>query len=180
MSMTNQSFADILKNPHFNNLAAICRVAANYRSRWLDQHPESKFRFYERAAQALVFSETPPVRAALLNAWLLLFSDLAANGLSYTPEDLDWLVQVFDSGQAQVVLAIFCAWYTAPDTYLTPQEVADLTATSESNWRNKAAGGDIPGAYKAGKQWLLPASVLRAQGVLREIPRVDDTQHDDD
>ncbi len=48
---------------------------------------------------------------------------------------------------------------------LTPAQVAALTATAESTWRNKAAAGDIPGARKAGKQWLLPRAVLRALDV---------------
>lgn len=44
--------------------------------------------------------------------------------------------------------------------FLTPQEVAAATGTSDSQWRNKAAAGEIPGAIKKGKQWLLPRSVL--------------------
>jgi hypothetical protein len=51
------------------------------------------------------------------------------------------------------------------DNWMTPAEVAEATGTSDSQWRNKAAAGDIPGAVKKGKQWLLPRSVLRAQGV---------------
>ncbi len=53
----------------------------------------------------------------------------------------------------------------AADNWMTPAEVAEAIGTSESNWRNKAAAGLIPGAVKKGKQWLLPRSVLRARGV---------------
>lgn len=57
------------------------------------------------------------------------------------------------------------AYYTAFDaTELTPAQVAEITRTNESTWRNKAAAGDVPGAHKEGKQWLLPRAVLRAQG----------------
>lgn len=49
--------------------------------------------------------------------------------------------------------------------YVTPLEAAERTGTAESTWRNKAAAGQIPGAIKKGKQWLLPVSVLRSQGV---------------
>lgn len=51
------------------------------------------------------------------------------------------------------------------ESWMTPQEVAEATSTSDSQWRNKAAAGEIPGAVKKGKQWLLPRSVLRAQGI---------------
>lgn len=51
------------------------------------------------------------------------------------------------------------------ESWMTPQEVAEATDTSDSQWRNKAAAGNIPGAVKKGKQWLLPRSVLRAQGM---------------
>lgn len=36
---------------------------------------------------------------------------------------------------------------------------------NESTWRNKAANGEIAGAVKKGKQWLLPVSVLRSRGI---------------
>lgn len=45
-------------------------------------------------------------------------------------------------------------------SFVTPAEVAAATGTSESQWRNKAAAGVIPGAVKKGKQWLLPRSIL--------------------
>lgn len=59
-------------------------------------------------------------------------------------------------------------WY-APDPnefeWFTPAEVASLTGTAESGWRNKAAAGEIPGAIKKGKQWLIPRATLRAMHV---------------
>jgi hypothetical protein len=48
--------------------------------------------------------------------------------------------------------------------WLTPAEAAALTNTAESTWRNKAAAGQVPGAIKKGKQWLIPRAWLRAQG----------------
>lgn len=43
---------------------------------------------------------------------------------------------------------------------LTPAEAAELTNTHESGWRNRAAAGEIPGAFKKGKQWLIPRSAV--------------------
>ena len=55
------------------------------------------------------------------------------------------------------------AYYARFDTTeMTPAQIAAATGTAESTWRNKAARGEIPGAHKAGKQWLIPRAVLRA------------------
>jgi hypothetical protein len=98
---------------------------------------------------------------------LLTSISSADRHLSYTTDDLDWLVHLMDQDPQEYrpVLKMLQAWFSAPDTLLTPAEVAEITVTAESTWRNKAARGEIPGAIKKGKQWLLPASVLRAQGV---------------
>lgn len=48
--------------------------------------------------------------------------------------------------------------------WMTPVEVAAETGTEESVWRKRAARGDVPGAVKKGKQWLLPRLELRKQG----------------
>jgi hypothetical protein len=44
--------------------------------------------------------------------------------------------------------------------YLTPYEIAMGTDTAESTWRNKAARGELRGAIKKGKQWLIPRSAI--------------------
>ena len=44
------------------------------------------------------------------------------------------------------------------ELFITPAEAAALTNTAESTWRNRAAAGQVPGAVKKGKQWLLPRS----------------------
>ena len=50
----------------------------------------------------------------------------------------------------------FVAVALIPRQYVTPNEAAAFTATAESSWRNRAAAGEIPGAVKKGKQWLIP------------------------
>jgi len=44
--------------------------------------------------------------------------------------------------------------------WLSPDEAAALTSTSASSWRNRAAAGKIPGAFKKGKQWLIPRATV--------------------
>jgi hypothetical protein len=40
--------------------------------------------------------------------------------------------------------------------YQTPDELAKHTPIAASTWRNRAAAGQIPGAIKKGKTWLIP------------------------
>lgn len=50
-------------------------------------------------------------------------------------------------------------WHMVLD-YLTTSEAAALSGTSESGWRNRAAAGKIPGAWKAGRDWMIPRSAV--------------------
>jgi len=43
-----------------------------------------------------------------------------------------------------------------PRQYATASEAAAFTGTAESGWRNRAAAGEISGAIKRGKTWLIP------------------------
>jgi hypothetical protein len=45
-------------------------------------------------------------------------------------------------------------------SHLTPVEAEALSGYSEEYWRQQAWKGNIPGAIKSGKQWLLPRSVV--------------------
>jgi hypothetical protein len=44
--------------------------------------------------------------------------------------------------------------------FLTPAEAAERSGLAEITWRKRAAGGKIPGAFKKGKQWLIPRGVV--------------------
>jgi len=71
---------------------------------------------------------------------------------------------------ALVIMSMLFASAHAEDKYLTPPEIATQTGTSESNWRNKAAAGEFPGAVKRGKVWFIPYSVLRSRGIIKDYP----------
>ncbi len=57
--------------------------------------------------------------------------------------------------------------------WLTPAEIAAATGTAESTWRNKAAAGEVPGAVKKGKQWLIPATTLEEHRIVDRTQQVD-------
>lgn len=161
------NYNEILKNPHFNNLAAIIRVP--FRSeRWREKYPAVLFwTLIERVSDLTPTGGPTWDTAALIGAFtdLLVAIVSADENLFYTEADITWLVETLDGEHAKTTIMLLQAWYSAPDEMLTPAEVAEATNTAESTWRNKAAAGDIPGAFKKGKQWLLPRSVLRGQGV---------------
>lgn len=156
-------YSDILKNPHFNTLAAIIRVP-HLSQIWRDKHNEVPFwSLIDGLDDVKDLSDF----AEFVNRFceLLVTLTTADSRLAYTEEDLAWFVEAMDSKHAHVIASLLLAWASAPDTMLTPAEIAEATGTSNSQWRNKAAAGQIPGAIKKGKQWLLPRSVLRAQGI---------------
>ena len=159
----------VLSNEHFNSLAAIIRVP--FRSeKWRNKHAEVPFWTLESGFSDLVNftpGEKPPNKAQVIERFTNLIVELtkADSRLACTEEDYKWFIEVLDVNEWWK-LSLLCAWYSAPDTMMTPAEVAEATETAESTWRNKAAAGEIPGAFKKGKQWLLPRSVLRGKGVL--------------
>lgn len=160
------SKSEVLRNPHFNNLAAIIRVAVRS-SGWRTKHADVPVKTLEKGFSDLVlFSEMPPDKTQVIEQFgnLILAISQADERLFYTEDDYRWFVEVLDADEWWK-LALMCAWYSAPDEQLTPSEIAAKTDTNESTWRNKAAFGQVPGAIKKGKQWLLPRSVLRSQGV---------------
>jgi len=162
-------YSDILKDPHFNNLAAIIRVPFLSDS-WRSSHPEVPFRkLLAELDQVKTEQSFASNRQEFVRRFCSFLIELtpADPRLSYTENDLQWFIEVMDSEHAFAVINLLFAWFSAPDTMLTPVEVANISGMAESTWRNRAASGDVPGAIKKGKQWLLPQSVLRAQGVLK-------------
>lgn len=172
-------FQEILHGKEFNNLAAILRLAFHAKP-----HPhvdlyrrlKSEVPFWSLWQQ---FCKTTPIECnwnksevvVSFTNMILAITKAVPEIIWYTEDDLAWFVGVPDSENACVTIQMFKAWVSADDTYLTPGQIAEITNTSESNWRNRAAGQPgykpIPGCKKPGKDWLLPLTVLQAQG---EIP----------
>jgi len=160
-------FTEVLRNPHFNNLAAIIRVPFQS-DHWRRDHAGVPFWLLVNAFSDAVSTETPLDKKRVANEFMALVIALtqADERLVYTEDDLDWFVSVVDmsDGEAKAILNLFKAWFAAPDATLTPSEIAQQTGTVSSGWRNKAAAGEFPGAQKRGDTWLIPVSVLRSRG----------------
>lgn len=155
-------YSHILKNPHFNNIAAIIRVPFLSQS-WRDEHNQVPF---WTLLDELNDIKTEPFfntnRNEFTQCFLSFLVTLTTEDprLSYTEDDLNWFIETMDGEHALPVISLLFAWFSAPDTLLTPAEVAAATGTHESTWRNRCARGEIPGAFKKGKQWLIPRSIL--------------------
>jgi hypothetical protein len=165
--MTN--FSEILKDEHFNNLANLARSV--FRSAyWKRSH--AKVPFWTLWND---LDKVTPVSGGN-SEWnieqvLSAFADLltaiveADSTKSYSTEDIAWLVSVLDDKDLRkVTISLWKAYASAPASLVTPAEAAELTGTSESGWRNRAAAGDVPGAFKKGKQWLIPYRALGLDG----------------
>lgn len=154
-------YTDIINNASFQNIAATLRVP--FRSAiWRGSHSHVPF---WSLWNDLVELPGGPVHADWPGRWVSLQVALAEadTNLVLSTEDITWLfswIDHADPGEAAAVISMLYAFASAPDETMTPAEIAEITGTVESTWRNKAARGEIPGAVKRGKQWLIPDRVV--------------------
>lgn len=154
------NYSDLLKQPNFQNVSAIIRRALTS-VHWKRQHREVPFWLLWNKLNAVTPLDTKWNKTAVISAFTELLMALADadESLRYSTDDMTWLVSVIDDQELnKVTISLLKAYATAPDEFLTPAEAAELTNTHESGWRNRAAAGEIPGAFKKGKQWLIPRS----------------------
>ena len=162
------NYSDILHNPHFNNLASIVRVPF-WSKDWKEQHARVPFWTLIDNLKKVTPLDPAWNKTEVMVALTKLLVSLteADERLSYTEEDLAWLVETLDSDNHKTIIMLWMAWFSASDTMLTPVEIAEKTGTSESQWRNKAAAGEFPGAVKSGGTWQIPKSILRSLNILQ-------------
>lgn len=162
--MIEQTFSDILRNCHFCQLAALFSVPYNSMY-WRQQHPQVPFwTLHEEISKAL--KNIDMARTAFISKFVSVLTTLveADPKLRYSEEDMQWFTEVMQSDDAHVTMSMFFAVAASKPSFVTPAQIAAQTGTAESSWRNRAAAGEIIGAVKAGKQWLIPLNTLRAYG----------------
>lgn len=169
--MADVKFLDIAHNPHFNQFVSV--ISVPFSSLWWKRHhPEVPFWTLWEGCTALLKDEYfGSNRQQFVSRFLGFLTILvqADSKLSYSEEDMQWLAEAIDGSYALTTMSMLFAYASAKREYLTPVQIAEATSTSESNWRNKAASGEFVGAFKAGKQWLLPVTALRAHGIEAEV-----------
>lgn len=154
------NFTEIINHASFQNIAAVLRVP--FRSKaWQNSHDVPFWTLWN----ALVNLPGGPQHQDFLGRWTELQVALAEadSDLVLAEADLTWLFAWLDhepASEATAVVSMLYAYASAPDETMTPAELAAATGTAESTWRNKAAAGEIAGAIKRGKQWLIPERVL--------------------
>lgn len=163
-------FSAILYDPHYCNLVAIILLPLHSRA-WREAHAVVRFSSRMREIDLLMtwqHFENAQERNDFTRLLTSLLQDmqLADPRLRYSEEDAQWLMDVMDQEDALVPMGMLWASAYGQDRYLTPPEIAALTGTSQSNWRNKAAAGIFPGAVKRGNVWLIPSAILRSRGIM--------------
>lgn len=160
------SMLDLYRNPHMTNLAAIVRLPFMAPT-WRADHPTVPF---WSLLDDLVAVAKPEYfkkdRTVIIERLTNLLTAIvqADPRLRYSEDDLSGFLRLIDSEHGPTILSLFCAKASSPDQLLTPVEAAQHTGLAEITWRKRAIAGEVPGAFKKGKQWLLSASVLRAAG----------------
>lgn len=165
-------YRNILKNEHFRRLAAVIRVPFRSQS-WRRDHPDVPvWDLLRRIDHVTPIDGWAWDRKAVIKAFTDFLTAVvsADDGLSYTTGDVRWLVETFD-GSPDVyrpTILLLKGYYSAADDMVTTGEAARLSGEAESTWRNRAAAGQVPGAEKKGKTWLLPKSMI-----VDRIPKID-------
>src|SRR6266702_490632 len=162
----------ILNNPHFCNIVAIIRIPL-HSWEWRDENPEVLFDARIYSIESLMTRDhfqDEGDKYEFTQRFISLLKDnkLADDRMRYTKDEIQWFIEAIEQEQALVIMSMLFASAHAEDKYLTPPEIAAMTGKSESNWRNKAAAGEFPGAQKKGKVWLIPLSVLQSRGIITE------------
>jgi hypothetical protein len=182
-----KTLTSILNNRHFAQFAAILSVAQS--SSWRRSHPDIPvLSSIERMVKLLRGGEgfPPELRREFLAIWSILLSQIVMAGprLFYTEEDMHWLIDVLDgeASGAKMILMMLFAYASAKQSYISAEQVAEITGEGASTWRNRASAGKIVGARKIGKTWLFSTTALRAYGieVSDEIERGEPEESPDD
>lgn len=153
--------SDILHNEHFVRLCVPIRVVMHAPA-WRKDHANVPFWFHwERLSRSADLVKSNPT--AFLDALRILLEAIAVTTpvLRYRAEDYGWLCAVTESDDGYAAAHMFLAYASGADSFITPAEAERYSGTPENTWRVRAADGNLPGAVKKGKQWLLPVSVMR-------------------
>jgi hypothetical protein len=162
------NFLEVTQNEHFQNLAQIIRRPFNSLN-WRSNHNNIPFWSMLKEVMSVKSAEyfrKPEGRNEFIGRFTSLLISLAQSDteLSYTTGDMDWFVGVMNGEFALPIMSMLFAYASAPTDMLTPAEIAEITSTSESSWRNRAAAGELVGAVKRGRQWLIPRAVIKSYG----------------
>lgn len=162
--MQHSNLLQIVHDRSFRRLCVPVRCAF-HSAHWRQQHPAVPFWTLENRLTKITNiylyqhdQETQHVYLETLNKLLTAIGS-ADQRLQSSTEDMADYVRLLNE-HGSVVASLYLAYTSATSDYVTPAQVAAFTGDAESTWRNRAARHDIPLAWKAGKQWLLPKDVL--------------------
>src|SRR5258706_5587819 len=123
--MAEIKFSDILNGPHFNQFAALLRVAMSHH--WRMAHPQVpnvrgtlEYRLL-KLSQSLS-KDAPAIQQDFLTEWVGLITSIveADPKLYYRPEDVNWLVGVLDGEYATVIMSMLFAAAASRSSFVTP------------------------------------------------------------
>lgn len=156
---------DILDNEHFQRLAALIRVPFGSAA-WRAARKELPFwtlwNDFDKVTKPDVGKLNKPQVIERFTALITRIVE-ADPHLRYDESDVEWFVSILDGDQqrALAILNMLKAYASARDRVVSTNQLAAATATDDSTWRKRCIAGEIPGARKLGKTWLMPVAVLK-------------------
>ena len=162
--MQQRNLLQIVTDRSFRRLCVPVRCAMRL-AHWRERHPGVPF--WTLANQLVKLTniyrlqsdrETQRAYLEALSKLLTAIGD-ADPRLRVNADDITGYIRLLDE-HGGALAGIFLGYSSSTTDYVTPAQVAAFTGDAESTWRNRAARHEIPLAWKAGKQWLLPKDVL--------------------
>lgn len=156
-------FIEVMQRNEFQKLAAFMRIATA--TEWQQSHPESKFAWHYNRFVRFVKSSHPDLKDDIIGEFAGMVSSAIESDIRlasyYTTDVFQWFIDVLSAKNTSTVLMMCLAVASCADNMLTPVECAERIGKAESTFRNRANNGDIAGALKKGKQWLIPESYVK-------------------
>jgi len=168
--MTNNKYFDLFSNASLNRLAIVIRVSIASED-WRQRHPDlTIWHDWDRVQKIIKGGWHETETPTLIESFIEVVAGVVASDpicALHAPEDFVWWIERAQRCDSLALNIWMAKCYLHPaDDMITPAELAKLTNTAESGWRNKAHDSKIPGAIQKGKQWLLPKSALRLMGII--------------
>lgn len=158
-----EDYNKIVQDPDFRRLVALLRVAA--RPHWEREHKDSKFTWLFNRFVKLVGSYTGHASHAAIKADIVtVFAQMLIEatqaqpslGVYYTESVVAWYVSVLDGDQPHLANMLLLAYSQTEDKMIDCDDAAGIVGLAAGTIKNACASGDVPGAKKVGKTWIVP------------------------
>lgn len=164
------SLTEVLRDPHLVRFAAILKLVRH--AAWRRAHPTVPVLAHFGKLERMNL-HVRKMRSEFVQEFLALLNAVRAadDRLSYSDDDLMWLLAAADNEAAAMIFTVMLTMSVSPSKLISAAQVSEIAGKTDRSWRGRAEAGDFPGAEKVGSVWLFPLEALMLSGVI-DIPKM--------